>query len=92
MDTSWPHTDIFVLIDKHGVVRARRDKDGNPKLYHSRDEQDMKNLAEDIVLLSLEKGQGQKGPLAGKLPLILTVMLVAVIGVIVLLFIFRKNK
>ena len=91
IDSAWPHTDIFVLIDKHGVVRARRDKDGNPKLYHSRDEQDMRNLAEDIVLLSLEKGQGQKGPLAGQLPLILTVMLIALGGVILLFFIFRKK-
>src|SRR5437868_11728743 len=28
IDSSFPHTDIFVLIDKNGVVRVRRDKDG----------------------------------------------------------------
>ena len=30
VDSLFPHTDIFVLIDKHGVIRVRRDKAGNP--------------------------------------------------------------
>jgi protein SCO1/2 len=55
IDSSFPHTDIFVLIDKRGVIRSRRDNAGNPMLYRSNDDQDMTNLAEDIVLLSMEK-------------------------------------
>ncbi len=92
IDTTWPHTDIFVLIDKHGVIRARRDKDGNPLLYHSDDEEDMSNLAQDIILLSLEKDHSKKGFLAGKLPLIIIVMLVAVIAVGLFIFIAQKRK
>lgn len=91
VDSLFPHTDIFVLIDKHGVIRARRDKNGNPMLYHSRDKQAMMNLAEDIVLLSLEKDAKEKSVFAGKLQLLAIVFLVAAAGVGVFLFIFRKR-
>ncbi len=92
IDSVWPHTDIFVLIDKHGVVRSRRDAYGNPLLYHSRKDEDMHNLANDIVLLSLEKDPKKKGFLAGKLQLIAVVMLLAIFGVGLFLFIFNKRK
>lgn len=91
IDSLFPHTDIFVLLDKHGVVRARRDKDGNPLLYHSRDKEAMKNLAEDIVLLSLEKDPKEKSIFAGKLLLIAIVFLIAIAAVGVMLFLFRKK-
>jgi protein SCO1/2 len=91
IDTAFPHTDIFVLVDKHGVVRARRDKDGNPMLYHSLDEKAMMNLAEDIVLLSLEKDPGEKSFFAGKLKLIAVVFLIAIAGVGLFLMVFRKK-
>jgi protein SCO1/2 len=92
VDSLFPHTDIFVLIDKHGVIRARRDKDGNPLLYHSKDDQAMTNLAEDIVLLSLEKDPKEKSFLAGKLQMLAVVFLVAIASVGVFLFIFRKKR
>jgi len=92
IDSLFPHTDIFVLIDKHGVIRARRDKDGNPLLYHSKDENAMANLAEDIVLLSLEKDPHEQSFFADKLKLIAVVFLVAIASVGVFLFIFRKKK
>ncbi|MDP4263198.1 MAG: SCO family protein [Bacteroidota bacterium] len=91
MDTTFPHTDIFVLIDKHGVIRARRDKMGNPLLYHSLDDKAMSNLAEDIVLLSLEKDPNEKSFLAGKLKLIAIVFLVAILLVGALVFIIQKK-
>lgn len=91
INPEFPHTDMFVLIDKHGVIRARRDKDGNPLLYHSNDEEAMSNLAKDIVLLSLEKDPTKKGFLAGKLQLIAIVMLAAIIAVGIFLFIFQKK-
>lgn len=91
VDSLFPHTDIFVLIDKHGVIRARRDKDGNPLLYHSKDSVAMGNLAEDIVLLSLEKDKNEKSFLAGKLQLLAVVFLIAIIAVGLFLFIFRKK-
>ena len=68
IDSSFPHTDIFVLIDKNGVVRVRRDKDGNPLLYHGLDSTSLANLSEDIVLLSLEKDRKKKSFLKDSLP------------------------
>lgn len=91
VDTLFPHTDIFVLVDKHGTIRARKDNAGNPLLYHSRDEQAMRNLAEDIVLLSLEKDPKQKSIFAGKLRLLAIVFLAAAAGVGVFLFLFKKK-
>jgi protein SCO1/2 len=92
IDSSFPHTDIFVLIDKHGVIRARRDGLGNPLLYHSLYAESMSNLAEDIVLLSLEKDPNEKSFFAGKMKLIVAVFLLALAGVGVFLFVFRKKK
>lgn len=92
IDSSFPHTDIFVLIDKRGVIRSRRDKAGNPTVYRSNDEQDMIDLAEDIVLLSMEKEAKEKSFFAGKLVVIAVSFLLAFLGVGILLFILRKNK
>lgn len=91
VDSAFPHTDMFVLIDKHGVIRSRRDKDGNPLLYHSLDDQAMANLSEDIVLLSLAKDPHEKSFFAGKLQLIVIVLLIAMMGVGIFLFVFRKK-
>ena len=91
IDSLFPHSDIFFLIDKHGVIRARRDKDGNRLLYHSRDQQSMTNLAEDIVLLSLEKNPKKKSIFAGKLRMLAIIFLVVIAGVGVFLFAFKKK-
>ena len=92
VDTVFPHSDIFVLVDKHGVVRARRDEFGNPLMYHSRDSVSVANLAEDIVLLSLEKDKTQPGPLAGEFKLILVVMVITVMVLVAAYFLFVKKK
>jgi hypothetical protein len=76
IDSSFPHTDIFVLIDKNGVVRMRRDKDGNPLLYHGLDSTSLANLSEDIVLLSLEKDRKKKSFFEGQLTTIAVSMLI----------------
>jgi protein SCO1/2 len=91
VDSVFPHTDIFILIDKYGVIRARRDKDGNPLMYHSNDSTDMADLAEDIVLLSLEKDPKRKSFLNGQLPIIAIAMLTALVGVVIFLYVFRKR-
>jgi protein SCO1/2 len=90
IDSLFPHTDIFVLIDKHGVIRARRDKFGNPLLYHSRDSIAMANLAEDIVLLSLEKDK-KKSFLGGQLTTIAVSLLITFVAVGIFLYFFRKK-
>jgi protein SCO1/2 len=84
VDTSFMHPMYFMLLDKDRIIRARRDSLGNIKMYHGLDSADLKNLAEDIVLLSLEKDPKKRSPLAGKLELIAVVFAVANIGVILL--------
>jgi len=91
IDSSFPHTDIFVLIDKNGVVRVRRDKDGNPLLYHGLDSTSLANLSEDIVLLSLEKDRKKKSFLEGQLTTIAVSMLIAFVLVGLFLFFYRKR-
>jgi protein SCO1/2 len=91
IDSSFPHTDIFVLIDKNGVVRVRRDKDGNPLLYHGLDSTSLANLSEDIVLLSLEKDRTKKNFLEGQLSVIAVSMLIAFLLVGLFLFFYRKR-
>jgi protein SCO1/2 len=91
IDSSFPHTDIFVLIDKNGVVRVRRDKDGNPLLYHGLDSTSLANLSEDIVLLSLEKDRGKKSFFEGQLTTIAVSMLIAFLLVGLFLFLYRKR-
>jgi protein SCO1/2 len=91
IDSAFPHTDIFVLIDKNGVIRVRRDKLGNPLLYHGLDSVSLANLSEDIVLLSLEKDPGKKSFFAGQLTTIAVSMLIAFVVVGSFLFIYRKK-
>ncbi|MER3498363.1 MAG: SCO family protein [Chitinophagaceae bacterium] len=91
IDSSFPHTDIFVLIDKKGVIRARRDQFGNPMLYHSGDSTDMANLAEDIVLLSLEKNK-KNSFLQGQLTTIAVALLIAFVAVGVFIYFFKKKE
>ena len=91
IDSSFPHTDIFVLIDKNGAVRVRRDKDGNPLLYHGLDSTSLANLSEDIVLLSLEKDRKKKSFFEGQLTTIAVSMLIAFVLVGLFLFLYRKR-
>jgi protein SCO1/2 len=92
VDTAFIHPQKFVLIDKDRVVRSRKDGQGNPKLYNGLDSNDVKNIAEDIVLLTLEKQKNRKFFLADKLPLMGVVYLIAVVGVVVLMFVLRSKK
>ena len=92
IDSAFPHTDIFVLIDKKGVIRVRRDQLGNPVLYHGLDSASVSNLAEDIVLLSLEKDRSKKSFLAEQLPTIAVAMLITLIAVGLFLFLFRRKS
>jgi len=91
VDTAFIHPQKFVLIDKEGVIRARKDEFGNPKLYNGLDSNDIKNIAEDIILLTLEKEKNRKFFLADSLPLIGIVLVIAAVGVVALMFVLRKK-
>lgn len=92
VDTNFMHPQLFMLLDKDRVIRARRDKDGNVKMYNGLDSNDLRKLAEDIVLLSLEKDPKHKSPVAGKLELIAIVFAVAIVGIILLVIFMKKEN
>ena len=91
VDSNFMHPQLFMLLDKDRVIRARRDKDGNVKMYNGLDSNSLRNLAEDIIFLSLEKDPKKKSPLAGQLELIAVVFAVAALGVILLLTGMKKE-
>lgn len=92
VDSNFMHPQLFMLLDKDRVIRARKDDDGNVKFYNGLDSNDLKRLANDIVLLSLEKDPKKKSFLAGKLELIAIVFSIASIGVIGLILYLEKEK
>jgi protein SCO1/2 len=92
VDSAFIHPQKFVLMDRERVVRARKDEWGNPRLYNGLDTNDVKSLAEDIVLLAIEKDKNRKFFLADKLPLIGVVLVIAAVGVVALMFILRSTK
>lgn len=92
VDSNFMHPQLFMLLDKDRVIRARKDESGNVKMYNGLDSTDLKNLAEDIVLLSLEKDPGKKSPLAGKLELIAIVFAIAAVGIVFLVLYMKKEN
>lgn len=83
VDTSFFHSDHFVLIDGHRRVRG---------YYDGLDSLSLRHLSSDIIFLSMEKDPSKKGFFAGKLEIMAIAFLVAIIGVGLLLFILRKNR
>lgn len=86
VDTSFFHTDHFVLIDRNRNMRGRPGQ-----AYHGLDTASLAQLSQDIIFLTLEKDRTKKSFLAGKLELIAIVILLALIGVGLLLLMFRKK-
>lgn len=83
VDTSFYHTDRFVLIDGKRQVRG---------YYHGLDSMAIRQLSSDIIFLSMEKLPGRDTFLKGQLPVIAVAFLAAIFGVAVLLFILRKKR
>lgn len=83
IDTSFVHTDHFVLIDSNRYVRG---------YYHGLDSASLAKLSSDLVLLTMEKGKKEKNFLAGKLQLIAVVFLLAIFGVGLLVYFLRKTN
>jgi protein SCO1/2 len=83
VDTSFIHTDRFVLIDRDKIIRG---------YYHGLDSLSVEKLSEDVVLLSLEKDKKTKSFFADKLELIGVVFLLTILGLGILLTVLRRNK
>lgn len=92
VDTAFIHPQKFVLIDKDRVIRARRDEFGNPRLYNGLDSADVKAVAEDIILLMLEKDKKKKFFLADELPLIGVVFGIVIISLVAMFILFKERK
>jgi len=83
IDTSFIHTDHFVLIDSNRYVRG---------YYHGLDSASLAKLSQDIVLLTMEKDPKEKSFFDGKLQLIAVVFLLAIFGVGLLFYFLRKKE
>ncbi len=83
VDTSFIHTDHFVLIDSNRHVRG---------YYHGLDTTSLKQLSNDIIFLSMEKDPNRKFFLSGKLGVMAVVFLMAVLGLAILFYFLRKKE
>jgi len=92
VDTNFMHPQLFMLLDKDRVIRARKDENGNVKMYNGLDSTDLKNLAEDIVLLSLEKDPKRKSPLTGNLEVIAIAFAIVAVGIVFLVLFMKKEN
>lgn len=81
IDTGFFHTDYMVLIDKYRNIRG---------YYHGLDTTEVARLAQDIVLLSLEKDPNRESFFSGKLELIAIVFALVIAGVILLMFVLKR--
>lgn len=82
VDTSFIHTDHFVLIDSNRHIRG---------YYHGLDTISLQKLSNDIIFLSLEKDPNRKFFLSGKLGLMAVAFLVVILGLAILFYILRKK-
>lgn len=81
IDTSFLHTDYMVLIDKNRNIRG---------YYHGLDTMAVKQLARDIIFLTLEKDPKRKGIFSGQLGFIALVFLFTIGGIVLLLFLLKR--
>lgn len=83
VDTSFIHSDRFVLIDRNRNIRG---------YYHGLDTTELAQLSTDIILLSKEKDPKARSFFAGKLQIMAVAFLAAIIGVGLLIFILKQRK
>jgi protein SCO1 len=83
VDTSFVHSQKFVLIDKYRQIRG---------YYNGLDTADLKKLSTDIILLQLEKDPNRRSIFTGKLELLAIVFLLAVVGVLLLVTLLKRQN
>ncbi|WP_460685204.1 SCO family protein [Niabella aquatica] len=81
IDTSFIHTDHFILIDGRRNIRG---------YYHGLDSADLKRISRDAILLTLEKDKSKKSGLPVKLLAI--VFLIATVAVGLFMILFKKKR
>jgi len=83
VDTSFIHSDRFVLIDRNRNIRG---------YYYGLDSASISKLSGDIIYLSMEKDHTKKSFFAGKLQLMAIVFLIAMMAVALFVYLFRKKN
>jgi protein SCO1/2 len=83
VDTSFIHTDRFVLIDRDRVIRG---------YYRGLDSSSIADLSKDVILLSLEKDRKKKSFFEGKLLTIAIVFLVTLVALGIFLIVLRRAR
>ena len=83
VDTSFMHTDRFILIDSNRHVRG---------YYDGLDSVALSRLSNDVVLLTMEKDPKAKSFWAGKFQLIAVVVLVTMLALALFFYFFRKKS
>lgn len=83
IDTSFIHTDHFVLIDSLHNIRG---------YYHGLDSASLAKLTEDLVLLTLEKDHHKKSELAKNINLLAIMFVIVAIAVGLFLILFKNKK
>jgi protein SCO1 len=81
IDTSFFHTDRVVLIDNKRNIRG---------YYHGLDTMSLKQLAHDIIFLTLEKDPDRKSFFSGQLGFISMIFLITIGAIVLLLFILKR--
>jgi len=82
VDSSFIHTDHFVLIDGHRQIRG---------YYHGLDSTDLKRISRDAVLLTLEKDRTKKSGLPVKTLAIAFLVTAIIVGLFMILFKKKEN-
>jgi protein SCO1 len=83
IDTGFMHPTYMVLIDKNRNIRG---------YYHGLDTTDVKQLAHDIIFLTLEKNPKRKGFFSGQFGFISMVFLITIIAIVLFLFLLKRMK
>jgi protein SCO1/2 len=83
VDSSFAHTSRFVLLDKERVVRG---------YYNGLDDLDLARLANDLVLLELEKDKKKKSELLVELENIWPIFVIVILAVVFFAWLYRKPK
>ena len=81
IDTSFFHTDRIVLIDNKRNIRG---------YYHGLDTISLKQLAHDIIFLTLEKDPARKGFLSGQFGFLSIVFLVTIGAIVLLVYALKR--
>lgn len=83
IDSAFVHTSRFTLLDKDRVVRG---------YYNGLDSVDLARLANDLVLLTLEKDKRQKSALVTEITNIWPIFIIVIIAVIIFMLVNRRKK